>query len=234
MCKSITGLPRASLVSQLSAADAAIIVLFAVAGFTGFPGFAKYTDIKTQIATLDHKPVWVVLLFVFDFLLIYRKIRICYFVAWLARLHALLINAVIATTCVIVARLWFPSGMSLLDTVVAVQSGLAAVYLVVQGWVDFQPDLSNLAKLSKEINKAALSIERQYGEKVQRVDVDRVRDLCSKLENDLDDARQQCLLDTAAQGKIGAEKSRIDRILEALKAPLPDVPDALRRAKETS
>jgi hypothetical protein len=230
--KSVAGLPRVSLFSQISAADVAIIVLFAFGGLAGFPGFPKYSDIKTQIVNLDYKPVWACLLFAFNYLLFYRKIRKCYFSAWVARLHAFMISAFVAMASVIVAKLSFLSNMNAVEALIAVQSGLAAVYLIVQGWVDFKPDLGSLAKLSKEIDSEARYIEGLYGEMVKYEHVKRISDLCTKFARDTDAALSDCSRDPAAQSKLSMEKNRVDKIFQALKAPLAEVPKALRRAKE--
>ncbi len=95
-------MPRISLYSQITFADALIIVLLAIGGFAGFSRFPSYSDIDSQIAGLSYKAAWVVLLFVFNYLIVFRKIRDSYFDLQIAHLHAVLLNIAISALMLIV------------------------------------------------------------------------------------------------------------------------------------
>lgn len=228
---SITRLPRVSVISQFSLPDVAIVILLALGGFTGFPGFPKFADIKTQIASLDYKTVWVFLLLAFNCLLIYRKIAKCYFSAWLAGVHALAGNLVITAICWIITKLSFLAAMTVLDSLIAVQAGMAAIYFTAQSWFEFKPDLKNLAKVSKSIEADLKHIVGLEGRMVTADHVKRASDLCNKFKHDADVALLECPRE--AREELDAEKKRIERILRALGSPTWEVPDALKRANAT-
>jgi hypothetical protein len=225
-------MPRISLSSQLSIADLAIICLFIFGGLAGFPGFVKYADIKTQIATLSYKPLWASLFFVFNFLLIYRKIGKCYFSRWLPIFHTFLITAGMTMVFVLITKYSVLSSMSLLDALVAVQAALAAVLLIVQGWVDFKPDIKSLAALSRKIDARVRNLIIRSDKPVESGDVKRISDLCAKFVLDIDAALAEGWRDEAGQSELRAEKTRVEQITDTLKAPLSDVREALQRLRK--
>jgi hypothetical protein len=229
--KANAALPRIHLSSQISLADAAIIVLFALGGLAGFPGFAKYSEIKTQIANLEQKSTWAVLLFAFNYLLIYRKIRKSYFSVWLARFHAFYVNAFATGACLILAKLSFMTSMTPLEATIAVESGLAAVYLIIQGWVDFKPDLRSLAYLSKEIDMAVTVVKKRPREMLTSADQKRISALCNKFTRDID-AILECTSDSDIHAKLNFEKDKVQCIAEAVKSPLSELQDALVRTQK--
>jgi hypothetical protein len=134
--------------------------------------------------------------------------------------------------CMIVAKLSFLNDMTFLDALITVQSALAAVYLIIQGWVDFKPDIRSLAILSHEIDARVRHIEVLTRGVVENTDVKRIRDLCGRFALDIDAALSEGWRDEVGQSNLSAEKERVDRISEALKAPLPEVSEALRRMRE--
>ena len=229
--KALRAIPQFYFASQIGLADVAIIILFAFGGFAGFPGFAKYADIKTLIANLDHKQAWAAFLFIFNFLLIYRKIAKPYLVAWLAVIHALIADAAIAGLCVLVAKPSIFHATGWLNTVVGVQAGLAAVYLVVQGWIDFKPDIRSLAIIFDDLEKSASRVESLGKNLVENKDVKEVADLCDKFLNDVDVALLEARHVESSRAALAARKQRVETIYAALKGPLVEVPDALHRAR---
>jgi hypothetical protein len=225
----IQSLPRISLSSQLRGADYAIIVLIALGGLAGFPGFAKYSDLKTAVAGLEYKPAWASLLLIFNYLLIYRKIGKCYFVAWLPMVHAFLLSGFISVVCILGAELTFLNAMSWLDAAITVQSGLAAVYLIVQGWLDFKPDVRSLAELSASIDIKVAKLKDMRPSVVDLGAVRMVSELCDKFLSDLKASLSDSWRDETAQEALKVQEKRVKAISQALKAPLHEVPDALGR-----
>jgi hypothetical protein len=175
--------------------------------------------------------MWACFLFLFNFLLIYRKIEKCYFSRWLPILHALLITAGITTTCLLLAKYSVLTTMSILDALVAVEAGLAAVFLIVQGWIDFKRDIKSLAALSKEIDARVKNLVKLPDEVVGSADLKRITDLCNKFVLDTDEALTEGWRDEAGQGELRAQKERIEEISQALKAPASEVRGSLQRLR---
>jgi hypothetical protein len=227
--ESVTSTPRARFSFQIKLADLAIIALFAAGSLAGFPGFAKLSEVKSQVASLDYKLVWTFLLFAFNYLVIYRKLAKGYFSFWLSVLHASLINGLVTIIVWIVATQSFLSSMPYLDALIAVQCGMAAVYLVVQNWIDFKSDLRNLGDLSRKIGSQTKYLEDLSGAVIKNEDLKEARDLCNKFLRDTDAALLENWRDDAVRAKLGLEKTRIENILNALNGLLSEVPAALRR-----
>src|SRR5258708_1266219 len=163
-----------------------------------------------QIASLDHKVVLAGVLFAFNCLLIYRKIAKCYFADWLGGLHAIVGTLAITTGFWIVLKLSILAAMTSLDSIIAVQAGMAAVYFIAQSWFDFKPDLKSLGKVSRSIDADLKSIARLDNRMVTSGRIKRVSDLCDKFKHDADVALLECRQES--REAIDAEKKRIRQI----------------------
>lgn len=230
-------MPRISLYSQITFTDALIIVLLAIGGFAGFSRFPSYSDIDSQIASLSYKVVWAVLLFVFNYLMVFRKIRDSYFDLQIAHLHAFLLNIVISAVMMIAfffVILGFPGIEKIPNTLIAAQAGLATVYLVVHGWISFQPNIRELGDLSVEINKKIHDLKGRDRANVNHEEIRKTRALCQLYLEKVDTLAAEAWRNSSDQKKIFDHKNRIAKISEALGAPEPSVPEALRGLRENT
>jgi hypothetical protein len=228
----VANIPRALFSFQVRAADLAIIALFALGGWAGFPGFAKFSEIKAQVANLEYKPMWACLLFIFNYLVLYRKLGRAYFSVWAAAFHAVLINVAIAFALFAAAKLSFLSAMNWLDTMIAIQCGMAAVFLIVQNWVEFKSDIRGLGELSREIDAKTRYLENLRGTVIKNEDLKEVVGMCDQFVRDADVALSENRRNEAFKSKLTVEKAKIEAVSGALKGLLPDVPSALKRLRE--
>lgn len=228
----MTKFPRALFSFQVRAADLAIIALFSLGSWAGFPGFAKLSEIKTQIASLQHQPAWACLLFLFNYLVLYRKLGKAYFSIWVAAVHAALVVALITLVLVGVAKFSLLSTMNWFDAAIAIQCGMAAVLLLVQNWVDFQSDIRGLGELSRKIDAEARRLEDLSGTVIKKDDLKKAGDMCSKFVRDADVALSENLNDATFRLRLTEEKKKVEAIAAALKGLLSDVPEALKRHRQ--
>ena len=231
--RAVANIPRALFSFQVRVADIAIIALFTLGSWAGFPGFAKFSEIKTQIANLDYKPIWACLLFVFNYLVLYRKIGKAYFLIRTAAFHAVVANLAIAFALVAAAKLSFLSTMNWLDSVIAIQCGMAAILLVVQNWVEFKSDIRGLGELSREIDVKTRYLENVRGAVIKNEDLKEVVRMCDKFVRDADVALSDNRQNEAFKSKLSAEKEKIEAVTRALKGLLADVPKALERVRKS-
>jgi hypothetical protein len=228
----VANIQRALFSFQVRAADLAIIALFTLGSWAGFPGFAKFSEIKGQIANLEYKPIWACLLFIFNYLVLYRKLGKAYFSIQAAAFHAVFANVATAFALFAAAKLSFLSTMNWLDAVVAIQCGMAAVFLIVQNWVELKSDIRGLGELSREIDAKTRYLEKLRGTVIKNEDLKEVVGMCDKFLRDADVALLEIRRNEALKGKLTAEKERIEAVSGALKGLLSDVPQALERLRE--
>jgi hypothetical protein len=228
----VSNFPRALFSFQVRAADLAIIALFALGSWAGFPGFAKFSEIKTQIVSLEHQPTWACLLFLFNYLVLYRKLGKAYFSIWGAVLHASLVNAAATLVLVGVAKFSLLSTMNWLDAAIAIQCGMAAVLLIVQNWLDFKSDIRGLGELSRKIDAETAYLEGLSGAVLKNDDLKKAADMCNKFVRDAEVALSENWRDDTFTRRLTEEKKKVEAVSAALRGLLSDVPEALKRYRQ--
>ncbi|MFV1599226.1 MULTISPECIES: hypothetical protein [unclassified Phaeobacter] len=162
--------------------DILLLILFAIIGLQGYARFPAYRLVLEDISAVPF--TWTIAIATFNYLLVHKKIRICY----IADLEAYLVAAILffllsiclhAILSAGVADFNFFSKPALLST----QAGLATLLLIVQGWFTFSPDLSKVRHRKKDLDRllGQIATGRVDTEKDKR----KAQEICQDLIADL-------------------------------------------------
>ena len=109
---------------------------------------------------------------------------------------------------------------------------LSAVLLIVQGWLDFKPDLIALGNLKRDIYARSTILSTMSGSVVTAADIEPLQELCNKFLKDNDSALADTLRDPQTHSRLATEKKKVAQIVDALTSPLEAIPATLQSLLE--
>lgn len=212
--------------------DLLLLTLFAVIGVQGYSRFPSY---QSSLQNLESIPCyWVILVATFNFLLIYKKIRVCYLEDALGYAAAFIVYS--ATSVLLQLLLWaIVDGYDILTcaSILATQAGLATLLLIVQGWFAFSPDLTVVRREMKLLTSSMEALSRSANQgQIERTGA---QGHCAKLQEELSKVLSDSRVSNAITARLNNLKELCAEIDQSLKKPTgalqTDIQNLLPRLK---
>jgi len=103
------------------------------------------------------------------------------------------------------------------------------VYIVVQGWIEFKPNLQELSALSEKIRKHVTRMKKMNGSEIDVDAVKRVSSLCKSYVDLSDRIAPEIEKNTEVLAQAKIRLRLINEIQNALKAPRTQIPSAIAK-----
>ena len=217
--------------------DLLLTVLFAVIGFLGLSRFPNYDQMKSVFWDTAPPFPWLIAIFLFSLLFVFRSIRSSYLYSLRAIVDAFVIHTCISTTVWFIVSLVTGFGSaSTISALTAQQGCLGTLYLFVQGWLQIIPDVSTLRRLLLDLGfERKLLIDQISNDCLNSESIDTTRDICKSALSEAEAVLADRSISPKGRETVEEVISELKLHLDLLSSPLQkikaDLPELARETR---